>query len=322
MNASASEHFDVLGLGCAAVDDLLYVRSFPAADKKLRVAQTLRRCGGLTGAALVSAARLGARCAYAGCLGMDEHSQYVARNFSNEGVDISQAPRLPEARVVHSTIVIGQDNGSRNIFFEDDGMIGAHDSLPPEEVIRGAKVLCLDHLGMRGNLRAARAARSARVAVVADFENETDPLFQEVLGLVDHLILSEEFALRITRQTHPAAAARALWRAERAVVIVTCGAAGCWNVSAESGLEARLHPAFAVSATNTTGCGDVFHGAYAARLAGGHALEERICFAAAAAALKASQGEIPRLAAVEEFLRARRPATKNPDSAPFSNPSP
>ncbi len=304
MSSSAAKRFDVLGLGCAAVDDLLYVPSFPAADKKVRVAQSLRRFGGLTGAALVAAARCGARCAYAGCLGTDEYSRLVAENFTHEGVDISLAPHMSEARVVHSTIVVGKDTGSRNIFFESEGMIGAHDSLPPEAAIRDAKVLFIDHLGMRGNLRAVRAARSAGVAVVADFENETDPLFREVLGLVDHLILSEEFAGRITGEPDAAQAALALWQGERAVVIVTCGANGCWSVSAEGEPKSRHHPAFVVKAADTTGCGDVFHGAYAASLAAGDSLERRIRFAAAAAAMKARHNEIPRRAAVEELLRA------------------
>lgn len=298
------KRFDVLGLGCAAVDDLLYVPSFPAADKKVRVERSVRRCGGLTGAALVTAARLGARCAYAGCLGTDEHSQHVARNFSDEGVDISFAPRLPEARVVHSTIVVGQDSGSRNIFYEDDGMIGAHPTLPAENVIRDCHVLFLDHLGMAGNLRAARTARSAGVAVVADFEDEAGPLFQEVLALVDHLILSEEFAWRITGQPDAAQAARSLWQPTRAAVVVTCGAGGCWSVSAPDSGAARHHAAFPVPAEDTTGCGDVFHGAYAASLARGDPLEERIRLAAAAAAIKAMHGEIPRRSVVEAFLRA------------------
>jgi sugar/nucleoside kinase (ribokinase family) len=305
VNSPATKRLDILGLGCTAVDDLLYVPSFPPADTKVRVAHSLRRCGGLTGSALVTAARLGARCAYAGCLGTDEHSERVARNFTGEGVDTSQAPRLPEARVVRSTIVVGTDSGSRNIFYEDEGLIGAHPSLPSEDVIRDSKVLFIDHSGMQGNLRAARMARSAGVAVVADFEDEAAPLFQEVLALVDHLILSAELACRITTESSAAQAARALWQADRSVVLVTSGANGCWSVSAENGLEARHHPAFAVTAADTTGCGDVFHGAYAASLARGDPLQERIRFAAAAAALKAMHGEIPRRPAVEEFLRVR-----------------
>src|SRR2546423_428627 len=193
MNLS-TQLFDVLGLGCVAVDDVLYVSSFPQADTKVRAESGPRRCGGLTGAALIAAARLGARCAYAGCLGTDQNSEFVARHLTSEGVDISDAPRLEKATVVHSTIIIAKDSGSRNVFFEDAGIIGAHDSLPSDEVIRRAKVLFIDHKGMRGNLRSARIARSCGIPVVADFEIHADPLFPEVLDLVDHLILSEEFA--------------------------------------------------------------------------------------------------------------------------------
>jgi sugar/nucleoside kinase (ribokinase family) len=303
---AAAKKFDFLGLGCAAVDDVLYVSSFPCADGKARVERTARRYGGLTGAALVTAARLGARCAYAGCLGTDEFSQRVADNFASEGVDISHAPRLSEARVVHSTIIVGQDTGSRNVFYEADGLIGAHESLPSSQVIRDAKVLFIDHYGMAGNLRAARLARSAGGAVVADLEDEAVPLFREVLDLVDHLILSEEFAVRISRAANGEKAAKALWQPGRAAVIVTCGSNGCWSVSAGAEAEPRHRPAFAIEAADTTGCGDVFHGAYAAALARGDSLEERIRFAAVAAALKAKQPGIPRGAEVEQFMKKHK----------------
>ena len=304
MPDSPKKLFDVLGLGCTAVDDVVCVPSFPAADQKVQVERSFRRGGGLTGAALVTAARLGARAAYAGRLGTDEHSRYIAEDFRREGVDVSRSPRSPKACTVRSTIIVGSTTGSRNIFYEVKGLLGAHDSLPATQVIRASKVLFIDHYGMRGNLRATRIARSAGVGVVADFEDGAVPLFQEVLDKVDHLILSEGFALRITGESSAARAALALWRADRAAVIVTCGAKGCWCVSACSGQKARHYPAFHVRAADTTGCGDVFHGAYAASLARGDALPARIRFAAAAAALKAATTEIPRLRAVNRFLRA------------------
>jgi sulfofructose kinase len=297
--------FDVLGLGCTAVDDLLYVPSFPAADEKMRVERTARRFGGLTGVALVAASRLGARCAYAGCLGTDELSSYVAGHLGQEGIDISHAPRVPQGRVVHSTVVVGKDVGSRNVFFEGSGMIGAHDTEPGDEVLRACRVLFIDQWGMAGNLRAARVARLAGAAVVADFEDAGSPLFREVLDLVDHLVLGEKFAREITGERDAAGAARALWRADRAAVIVTCGARGCWSLSADGGRTATHHPALVVKATDTTGCGDVFHGAYAASLARADALETRIRFASTAAALKARDGEIPRLAEVQKLLEMR-----------------
>jgi ribokinase len=297
------KNIDVLGLGCAAVDDLLYVESYPAADNKARVQKWHRQCGGLTGSALVAAARLGARCAYAGCLGTDDLCSHIANNFLREGVDISHSPRLPDAGVIHSTIVIAKDTGGRNIFYEVHGMVGAHPFLPADDVIRDARVLFIDHYGMPGNLRAMKIARSFGVPVVADFEDEKVPHFEEVLNRVDHLILSEEFACPLTRKANASDAALALWRPTRATVIVTSGRKGCWSVSKAPGGKPRHHPAFPVQAANTSGCGDVFHGAYAFRLACGDSLDDRVRFASAAAAVKAKQPEIPRLAAVESLLR-------------------
>ena len=49
--------FDILGLGAVAVDDLMYVESYPPPDVKTRVLRRERHCGGLTATALVTAAR-------------------------------------------------------------------------------------------------------------------------------------------------------------------------------------------------------------------------------------------------------------------------
>jgi len=105
---------DVLGLGSASVDEILYVRSYPVPDTKTRVVRWERRCGGLTGTALVTAARLGASCGYAGRLGLDENSRLVEENFAREQIDTSHAPRAEENSVVTATIVVALDSGARN----------------------------------------------------------------------------------------------------------------------------------------------------------------------------------------------------------------
>ena len=73
-------------------------------------------------------------------------------------------------------------------------------------------------------IRATRIARAAGIPVVADFESSYLPGFNRLLALVDHLILSEDFACDLTGARNAAEAARALWNNSRQVVIVTCGA--------------------------------------------------------------------------------------------------
>jgi len=298
--------WDILGLGCVAVDDLLYVPSFPVANTKVRVLKRERQCGGLAGTALVTAARLGARCAFAGLLGTDELSRVIEENFQREGVEVSFAPRSKDAPTPHSVIIVGTETGSRNIFYRMEGHAGADDRLPDESIIRSARVLLIDQYGMAGNLRAASIARAAGIPIVADFEEDCDPGFQEVLKLVDHVVLPNDLAEKITGKSSPQAAAEALWHKERDAVVITCGSAGSWFLGKDG--VVRHRPAFEVQVVDTTGCGDVFHGAYAAALARGAALSECVRLASAAAGLKATkhggQRGIPTRNQVEDFLRS------------------
>ena len=305
----AQKECDVLGLGCTAVDDILYVHAYPTADTKVEVRLRERHCGGLTSTALVAAARLGAKCAFAGSLGGDDDSRFVLQTLRREGVNLKHLVRRDQARPVRSVIIVDERKRTRNIFFSTAQVLGADATLPSEKVILGARVLLVDRFGIPGMIRAARIARRAGLPVVGDFESSGYPRFAELLALTDHLILSASFARQLTGRRTPAAAAASLWRKDRGAVVVTCGAEGCWFLDPARS-KAEPLPAYRVKAVDTTGCGDVFHGAYAAALARALPLAERVRFAAAAAALKATrhggQAGIPRLADVEHFLENHR----------------
>jgi sugar/nucleoside kinase (ribokinase family) len=298
--------WEVLGLGCVAVDDLLYLPSFPTPDTKVRLSRRERQGGGLTGTALVAAARMGARCAFAGVLGDDEASRYVLNRFHEEGIDTTPLCRRPDARPIHSTILIDESRLTRTILFDLTGSVGAALDWPDEDVIRAARVLYVDHYGIEGMTRAAKIARAAGLPVVADLERDEWPGFDGLLALVDHLILSRDFAERRTGAADPVHAVERLWNESRSLVAVTCGESGCWYRTRETSVFHQ--PAFRVEAIDPTGCGDVFHGAYAAALAQGLSAGERMRLASAAAALKATQrgGQmgIPTRRAVEAFLQS------------------
>ena len=130
------------------------------------------------------------------------------------------------------------------------------------------------------------------------------PGLVELLGLVDHLILSSAFARTLTGEADAAGAALAL-RAPGRTVVITGGASGAWYVAGSSS-ELSYQVAYPVEAVDTNGCGDVFHGAYASALAQGLDLPDRVRRAAAAAALSATtpggQEGIPDVETVARFL--------------------
>jgi sugar/nucleoside kinase (ribokinase family) len=299
--------YDILGLGCVAIDDLLYVAAYPPADAKVQVRRRERQCGGLTATALVAAARLGSPCVYAGILGEDDLSHFVMERFRQEGIDVAYVRRWANARPIHSVIIVDESRQTRTIFYDLHGAFGAQPDWPDEAVIRSARVLYVDHFGVEGMIRAAQIARDAGIPVVADFEHHEMPRFPELLALADHVIVAREFAAQLTGETDSPAAAQKLWTRGRQAVVITGGEEGCWYLSGEGTHLPQHHPAFSVSVVDTTGCGDVFHGAYASALARGLVMPERVRFASAAAALKATQrggqAGIPTRAAVEAFLK-------------------
>ena len=300
----ANAAFDVVGVGLAAVDDLIRVAHYPEADSKVPILGRVRRCGGLNATALVAAARLGASAAYAGILGDDEPSRFVLDALQAKGVNTDHVCVYPGAGPVLSEIVIDEANRTRTIFYDTSGVVGPDDGWLPESLLRHARVLMIDNFRIDLGIRAARVARDGGAAVVADFEGSIDPRFDELLGLVDHLILSSSFASLLTGEPDPAVAAMAL-RAPARTVVITAGAAGAWYVANTS--DGLMHQAaLPVKAIDTNGCGDVFHGAYAAALAKGLELPDRVRRGAAAAALSATtpggQEGIPDLATVAQLL--------------------
>jgi sugar/nucleoside kinase (ribokinase family) len=150
-------------------------------------------------------------------------------------------------------------------------------------------------------------AHDLGIEVVADLEKEVTDDIREFLREVDHVIVGIDLAGRATGESDPERMVRALGGSGRACCLVTAGAQGCWY--AERGGDVRRIPAYQVQAVDTTGCGDVFHGAYAACIAKKESVATAVQVATAAAALKATQPGgrtgIPDRPTVDRFLRKR-----------------
>ena len=151
----------------------------------------------------------------------------------------------------------------------------------------------------------ARAARRRNIPVVIDFDQATKP-DHPLLALGTHVIASSE-ALHGTTGTRDFAAGLAQLAAHNSgLLAVTNGENGVyWR----DGDVLRHMPAFAVTAVDTLGAGDAFHGAFTLALADGRDLGAALRFACAAAALKCTRfggaAGAPFRADVDAFIAAR-----------------
>lgn len=297
---------DLLGFGIAAVDDLVELPQFPEPGTKMDVLARQRQGGGLCTTALVAAARLGLRCVYAGILGDNELSAFVRDSLTHEGVEVVGTARHPCAKPFHSTILIDRTTGERTILSHAHDVVGPEPEDIDETLIRTSRLVFVDHLGPAGTLHACTVARACGVPMVADIERVREPLVCDIMALVDHLIMPLRLAREVTGRHHPEDVVRALADVRRACTAVTDGIRGCWYTMADDRGSVRHQPAFPIDVVDTTGCGDVFHGAYAAATLWGYGIPESVRFASAAAALKATrsgaQAGAPTKAAVTAFL--------------------
>jgi sulfofructose kinase len=278
---------DVLGIGIVTVDDLIYVDQYPPSDSKVAVRKELRVGGGLIGTSLSAAARMGARATYFGVLGDDTHSLFTEQEFERYGVDCSRVLHRLGARPMHATIVVDQSNGQRTIFHATQASFIPRPEEISEALVASCRVLMVDHSTAASGLRAVALAHAHAIPVVADFEREDAAEFPALFAAIDHLIIGASFGAQVTGETQPEQMVRALARSERACTVITGGAQGCWY-SEQDGAVVHV-PALQVQSVDTTGCGDVFHGAYAAFLAEGCTVERAIQLATVAGGIKATR---------------------------------
>ena len=138
--------------------------------------------------------------------------------------------------------------------------------------------------------------------------------FDRVLPLVDYLIASAEFPARWTGIEDPLAALTAIQRKSgMRVAAMTLGAHGvlAWT-------EGRFHysPAFVVNCIDTTGAGDVFHGAFCYAVLQQMSIAEALEFSNAMAALNCTsfgaRGGIATLQEVRSFSRSGAARREDP----------
>ena len=303
-----NKRWDIIGIGVVAVDDLLYLDHFPQPNEKIVVKMAQRQGGGLTGTALVAAARQGAKSAYCGRLGNDALSLYSLQELEREGVDTSPSQFCVGNKPPHSIILVDMSCGSRAIISNLEGVEEPDCMIITEDLIVSSRVLFIDYLSHQAGLQAASLARAHGIPVVADLELASLPEVDSFLSVVDHLIIGIDLAGAITQKQNVEEMVRKIANPQRAACVVTAGANGCWY--SEYGGEVYHFPAYKVNVVDTTGCGDVFHGVYAAALVRGEPVSQAVQVASASAAIKATRpggrAGIPDLASVEAFLETHK----------------
>jgi ribokinase len=245
-------------------------------------------------------------------LGSDGRGDKYADYLEAEGLDVSMLGRAKDSPTGVALIVVGPD-GENLITVAP----GANAHLSPADIekakdaIRGARVVLAQLEVPLETVEAAfRIAARAGVRTLLNPAPAPEKLPKGLLARTDVIIPNRSEAEALTGVAIPSveaagAACAALRDAGAGSVVTTLGEEGAVFSGPEGG--GHLRPP-GVDAADTTGAGDAFCGALAARLAEGRSLSDAVRFACAAGALACTvRGAQPSLPAGDriESLAAR-----------------
>jgi len=306
----------IVGIGMSALDSLHSVEEFPSAGGITELAGGFLSGGGPVPTALCAAARLGAACAIVERLGGDWRGDFLVADYRRHGVSVEHLSREADASTAAATVLVRRRDGERHVLFERGTATEIRPEELPREALRRCRFLHLNGHHPEASLAAARIVGESGGAVSFDGgAHRYHPRLEPFVALADILVVARDFAEQRVGPGSPAdprelVLALAETAPSASLVGVTDGERGSWLL--ERGDAAPWHqPACDPGEiVDTTGCGDVFHGALLAARLGGGSWREAARVASAAAALAATslggRGRLPRRAEIDVVLRGSR----------------
>jgi len=282
--ASNAKGISVICLGLSALDQIWRVDGlFAGGSEKIRSLEYSTAGGGMAANAAVAVARLGGVTSFWGRGGDDAAGQEMRAALASEGIDVANFKLFPGGRSSVSGIIVDQSGERQIVNFR--GRFPTDAGWLPLDELAGTSAVLADPRWPEGAVVLFAKARSLGIPTILDGDVADADVFERLLPLTDHAVFSEPALTGLAGSAGDAALAK-IGRFNCRVAAVTRGRAGVSWYEAES-LHART--AYPVDVVDTTGAGDVFHGAYAFAIGGGLNVRDAMSFASAAAALKCTR---------------------------------
>ena len=310
-NSSDKIQFDCIGFGMNAVDYLSILDPYPDLDEKVEVIESSMQGGGPVPTAMVSLAKLGAKVAYIGKIGDDPEGRFVKAELEKEGVNTDYMIMDKESETARAFIWVDKNTGKRTVALDKTKL--NHTKIDELKFLNSisTRFLHIDAREPEVNIFMSRWAKNLGAKVSLDVGSLRSAV-NSVFPFVNHLIVSKRFACGFTKLSDPFSACKELMKKGFETVVVTIGEDGCICGSPGgldmSGREDEIFHSsgFPVEVVDTTGAGDVFHGAFIYGLLQKWNLKKTARFACATAAMKCrklgGRSGIPNLAEVFDFM--------------------
>ncbi len=271
-------------VGIAVMDRIYYVEQLPTEGGKYVARRYTEVGGGPAATAAVAAAKLGAHVDFIGRIGDDDTGNSLLAELESLGVSTRYTRRYKNAKSSQSAIMVDTQGERIIVNYPSPDLRPDADWLNELDFSQWDVVLA-DVRWHEGAKQAFTLARQQGVTTVLDAD-VTPQDIAELVALSDHAAFSAPGLRRLTGIEDSVAALQKSQTLTNGHVYVTQGSEGCYWLENNA---LKHQPGFHVDVVDTTGAGDVFHGALAVSLAQKSVLAEAVMFASAVAALKCTR---------------------------------
>ena len=299
------KRFDMIGFGNPFQDLIVELDQLPPSNVNIPMRNYVFMGGGNVPTATVAAGRLGLRAAILGVSGDDMFGHANKADFEYNNVNTSHLKLEAGKRTDFCVCVCERSvNGKEFISCPGDFHPLAVQDLD-EDFVKSGKILHIGDMLTPAKFQAADWVHQAGGLVSIDAAYYRPDIYQNYRYL-DIFIASETYFHSMCAaqgQMSCEEAARYILARGPKIVIFTLGEAGCQGVWGDDYFSL---PAFRVNAVDSTGAGDVFHGAFIYAYLQGWDVPRCARFASAVSAIKCTRlggrAAIPSLQTVNRFL--------------------
>lgn len=271
-------------IGITVLDRIWYLTDLPKEGGKF-VANDYKEVGGGPAAtAAVAAAKLGATVDFIGRVGDDDTGKRLLAELESLGVNTRYSRVYKGARSSQSAVLVDA-GGQRIIANYPSPDLPADASWLADIDFSQWDAVLADVRWHDGAKLAFTLARQQGIPAVLDGD-VTPQDIAELVALSDHAAFSAPGLTRLTGTEDIHLSLKKAQTLTNGHVYVTQGSQGCYWLENQ---QLQHQPGFSVDVVDTTGAGDVFHGALALAIAQNNATADAVRFASAVAALKCTR---------------------------------
>lgn len=271
-------------LGITVLDRIFRVAKLPTGGGKFVANEYFEIGGGPAATAAVTVSLLGHSVEFIGRVGGDDIATTMLKEFDQYSVNYSNIIKIPAANSGFSSVIV-DDEGERMIINHQDKLL-SKDSSPLHSIDFSAfSALLCDVRWLEGAKYALEMAKKHGVPSILDADITPEPI-DDLVALADHVVFSEVGLVNFSGSYDIEDGLNIAASKTKGNVYVTVGSEGCYWL--EIGVL-KHQPGIKVNVVDTTGAGDVFHGAFVVAVAEKMDKRQAVIFSNQVASLKCTK---------------------------------